>query len=197
MRRALMVLAATLVPLAPAAATEFAVRPGGENKVVFVSQAPIETFEGRTNQMQGRIVVDPAGVTDSITVHLEVDLASLDTGIAKRNKHMRENHLETAKYPRAVFDGAAIASPVGARLEAGRPVSFEVEGTFTLHGVSRRVRITAEVAYAPQASGGRLAFRTTFPVRLPDYSIRRPEFLFMKLAETQVVKVSGIATAAP
>ena len=197
MRRALMVLAATLAPLAPAAATEFAVRPGGENKVVFVSQAPIETFEGRTNRMQGRIVVDPAGVTDSITVHLEVDLASLDTGIAKRNKHMRENHLETAKYPRAVFDGAAIASPVGARLEAGRPVSFEVEGTFTLHGVSRRLRITAEVAYAAQATGGRLAFRTTFPVRLPDYSIRRPEFLFMKLAETQVVKVSGVATATP
>lgn len=197
MRRALVVLAATLVPLAPAAATEFAVRPGGENKVVFVSQAPIETFEGRTNRMQGTIVVDPAGVTDSITVHLEVDLASLDTGIAKRNKHMRENHLETAKYPRAVFDGAAIASPVGARLEAGRPVSFEVEGTFTLHGVSRRLRITAEVAYAPQPAGGRLAFRTTFPVRLSDYSIRRPEFLFMKLAETQVVKVSGIATATP
>jgi polyisoprenoid-binding protein YceI len=196
MRAFLMVLAAALAPL-PAAAAEFVVKPGGENKVVFVSQAPIETFEGHTNRMQGRIVVDPAGVTDSITVHLEVDLASLDTGIAKRNMHMRENHLETTKYPRAVFDGAAIASPSGARLEAGRPLSFDVEGTFSLHGVSRRLRIKAEVTYAPQPAGARLTFRTTFPVNLTDYAIRRPEFLFMKLAETQTVKVTGVAFAAP
>lgn len=193
MRRVLMVLAAALAPM-PAVAAEFAVQPGGENKVVFVSKAPIETFEGRTNRMQGRIVVDPSGVTDSITVHLEVDLASLDTGIAKRNKHMRENHLETAKYPRAVFDGATIESPVGAKLEGGKPQSFDVEGTFTLHGVSRRLRIKADVSYAPQ---GRLTFRTTFPVSLPDYAIRRPEFLFMKLAETQIVRINGVAIATP
>lgn len=190
--RILIALLAMLLSV-PAAAVEFTVKPGGENKVVFVSQAPIETFEGRTNRMQGRIALDPSGVSDSVAVHLEVDLASLDTGIAKRNKHMRENHLETAKYPLAVFDGAAILSPVGAKLESGKPVSFEVEGTFSLHGVSRRLRITAEVATA----GNRLTFRTTFPVRLPDYSIRRPEFLFMKLAETQTVKVNGVALAAP
>jgi len=192
----LAVAALALSPRASAHATEFVVRPGGENKVVFVSKAPIEAFEGRTNRMEGRIVVDPAEVGDSITVHLEVDLASLDTGIAKRNQHMRENHLETAKYPRAVFDGASVSAPIGARLDAAsRMVSFDVEGTFSLHGVSRRLRIKAEAAYVAQPRVGQLRFRTTFPVNLNDYAIRRPEFLFLKLAEIQTVKVDGVAVA--
>ncbi len=194
----LMAVAALgLVAAGAARATEFDVRPGGETKVVFASRAAIESFEGKTNRMEGRLVLDPSNLGDSVTVHLEVDLASLDTGIAKRNQHMRENHLETAKYPKAVFDGAALRGPAGAKLEPGKPASFDVEGTFTLHGVSRRLRIQAEVTYRPGGGGGTLAFKTEFPVALADYNISRPQFLFLKLADVQQVRVSAVATEAP
>ena len=189
-----MTLALGLAAVA-AGAAEFKVAPGGKNQIVFLSKAPIESFEGRTRHIEGRIVVDPAGVSDSVTVHLEVDLASLDTGIARRNQHMRDNHLETKKYPRAVFDGASVSAPTGAKLEPGKPATFTVEGTFSLHGVRRRLRINAEVTYTPSPAGGQIEFRTSFPVNLPDYSIRRPEFLFLKLAETQEVKVYGVGSA--
>lgn len=183
-----------------ATAGEFLVRPGGENKVVFVSKATIEGFEGKTSRLEGSITVDPAGVGDSITVHLGVDLTSLDTGIAKRNRHMRENHLETDKYPEAVFDGATVRGPAQAKLEPGKPTVFDVEGTFTLHGVSRRMRINVAATYTPAGEGGgrdRIAFRTTFPVALADHQISRPQFLFLKLAESQEVRVNGVATASP
>lgn len=230
---AVLMAAVALGPGAPGAgrAAEFVVRPGGDTKVVFASKASIESFEGKTNKMEGRLTLDPSNPGDSITVHLEVDLASLDTGIAKRNEHMRENHLETAKYPKAVFDGAALRGPAGARLEPGKPTTFDVEGTFTLHGVSRRIRIQAEVTYRPgaggtsggggmpgtkagsgaggssggrggsgaggSARGGTLAFKTEFPVALADYNISRPQFLFLKLADVQQVRVSAVATEAP
>jgi hypothetical protein len=45
--------------------------------------------------------------------------------------------------------------------------------------------------------GGRIAFRTTFPVALTDYQISRPQFLFLRLAEAQTVRVIGVAVAAP
>jgi len=180
-----------------AAATEFAVKPGGKNKVVFVSKAPIEAFEGKTNRLEGSLSIDPAAVGDSFNVHLEVDMASLDTGIAKRNQHMRENHLETSKYPKAVFDGVKVLGPAGGKLEPGKSATFDVEGTFTLHGVSRRLRIKADATYTAGAAGGSIAFQTTFPVSLPDYNISRPQFLFMKLAETQEVHISGVAVAVP
>lgn len=197
MKRMLLVIG-ILVTLARAAqAGDFVVRPGGENKVVFISKATVEGFEGKTNKLEGHLMLDPANVGDTITVHLEVDLASLDTGIAKRNKHMRENHLETARYPKAVFDGISVRTPSGAKLEPRKPTKFEVEGTFTLHGVSRRMRINVEATYEPTGTSGKIEFRTNFPVALADYAISRPEFLFLKLAEVQNVRVTGVAVAAP
>jgi polyisoprenoid-binding protein YceI len=183
---------------AVAHAREFLVSPGGESKVVFVSRAAMEKFEGKTSRLTGRIVVNPDSVGDSVSVHFEVDMTSLDTGIAMRNKHMRENHLDTDKFPKATFDGAAVKGPAGAKLEAGKPVVLDVEGSFTLHGVTRRIGISVEATHTPKGgAGGRIAFRTTFPVVLSDYEISRPQFLFLKLAESQQVRVSGVAVAGP
>ena len=110
---------------------------------------------------------------------------------------MREEHLETAKYPKAVFDGATVLSPAGAKLEPGKNVAFQIEGTFALHGVTRRLRCDATATYLPQGTGGAIAFSATFAVALPDYSIKRPEFLFLKLSETQQVRVSAVASSSP
>jgi polyisoprenoid-binding protein YceI len=194
---ALVTAASLLSATGAARAADYLVHAGGDSKVVFTSKAPTETFEGKTSRMEGKITLDPGAVGDSITVHLEVDLASIDTGSKLRNKHMRENHLETAKFPNAVFDGAAVLAGAGAKLEAGRTAAFQVEGTFTIHGVSRRLRCDAHATFIPQGSGGAIAFSADFPVTLSDYDIKRPEFLFMKLAETQQVRVSATASSQP
>jgi len=193
MKRSLLVLLILMAAPRTAWTTVFVVTPGGDNKVTFVSKAAMESFEGKTNKLSGRIEADPARLADSATVHFEVDLASLDTGIAKRNEHMRQSHLETSKYPKAVFDGITILKP--GTLTADRSVPLEVEGTFTLHGVSRRVRMTVHAQYKPSAKGSRIEFQTTFPVALADYQISRPQFLFLKLADVQQVKVRGVALA--
>ena len=197
MKRLLLVMGALALGAGVARAADFVVKPGGENKVVFISKATVEGFEGKTRQLEGHLVLDPANLGDTVSVHLEVDLASLDTGIAKRNKHMRENHLETAKYPKAVFDGISVRGPAGAKLAPGNPATLDVEGTFTLHGVSRRLRILVQAGYDPKPAGARITFHATFPVTLADYAISRPEFLFLKLAETQQVRVDGVAVATP
>lgn len=192
--RTARVLILALVLASPVSAAEFVVKPGAPNKVVFTSKAATETFSGKTDRMSGSIVVDPAAVGDSVAVRIAVDLASLDTGIGKRNQHMRENHLETEKYPEAVFEGASVRGPAGASLAPGRTVAFDVEGTFTLHGVAKRMRVTVHVTARDERT---LAFETTFPVTLADHAISRPKFLFLKLGETQTVTVSGVAVAAP
>jgi len=194
MKRIALILLLSLAPQLGRAA-EFVVQPGGKNQVVFTSKAAMESFEGKTNRLAGTIVTDPASLGDSARVHFEVDLASLDTGIAKRNQHMRENHLETARYPKAIFDGVAVLGPKGASLASGKEIPLDIEGTFTLHGVSRRLRLTVMTKYEA-GGGGRIEFRTTFPVGLADYQISRPQFLFLKLADVQKVQVKGVARAA-
>jgi len=185
---------AAIAAATPVVAAEFVVKAGAPNKVVFISKAATETFDGKTDRIEGRIVVDPASVGDSVTVQLEVDLASLETGIGKRNQHMRKNHLETEKYPKAVFTGAAVRQPKGATLTPGKTIEFECEGSFTLHGVTKRLRAKVDVTARDERT---LAFRASFKVPLADYKIERPKFLFLKLGEVQDVVVEGVAIAAP
>lgn len=194
MKRFLIVTGVCLWVATSACAAEFVVKPGAPNKVVFVSKAATETFDGKTDKISGRIGVDPASIGDSVTVQLDVDMASLDTGIGKRNQHMRDNHLETGKYPTATFVGATVTGPEGAVLTPGKTMSFECEGDFTLHGVTKRLRATVEVTLRDERT---LAFKTSFKVPLADYKIDRPKFLFMKLGEVQDVTVEGVAVATP
>jgi polyisoprenoid-binding protein YceI len=184
-------LASSLLFSTAVHAAQFIVKAGAPNQVVFTSKAATESFQGKTNQMQGSITVDPAQVGDSVLVHIEVDLTTLDTGISKRDQHMRENHLETGKYPKAIFDGVSVKTP-GAVLAAGTTSKLDVEGNFTLHGVTRRLRTTIDVLLKDPKT---LQFKTNFLVPLADYKIDRPKFLFLKLGEVQEVAVDGIATA--
>jgi polyisoprenoid-binding protein YceI len=193
MRRIAGLAFAVVVVSTYAHGAEYVVKAGEPNQVVFTSKATAETFQGKTKQLSGRIVVDPAAVGDSILVRLEVDLASLDTGIGKRNKDMCKGYLETEKYPKAVFEGASVLNPKGAALEAGKTIAFDCEGDFTLHGVTKRMRVTVDVTPRDART---LAFKTSFRVPLADYKISRPKFLFLKLGEVQEVAVEGVATSA-
>jgi len=197
LRGVLCALALIAAPLAvdTAAAERFAVTPGAEgNLVTFESKAMMETFHGKTDQIDGYVEIDPAAVGDSVHVYLKVDMASLDTGISMRNRHMRENHLETDRYPHAIFRGAAVIEGAGAALAPGSPARFTVAGTMELHGVTQPLQASVEVALETDG-GRRLRVKTDFPITLPDYEIARPKFLLLKLGETQLVTVELVAEA--
>jgi polyisoprenoid-binding protein YceI len=189
----ILVLLAGTVTVAQA--DEFLIRPGDENSVVFTSKAPMETVKGKTSKMSGQFELDPEGASDSATVRIEVDLASLDTGNEKRNRHMRENHLETEKYPLAVFEGIITRDGSRLRFDPGVVTSVEMEGTFTVHGVSRRLLVTIEYRYSVEGDRQKISFHTSFKVSLVEHEIDRPQFLFMKLADEQSIEVKGVAVS--
>jgi len=176
---------------ATALAADFTIKPSQDkNLVVFTSKATLESFQGKTKQVSGQVSCDPASLADSVTVRVEVDLASLDTGIPMRNKHMRENHLETAKYPKAVFEGGRILEASARTLSPGTTVHLRLAGQFDLHGVKRPLEAPVDVTLAKDGS---LQITTHFDVALADYKIDRPSFLVMKLEDKQHVTVQVTA----
>jgi polyisoprenoid-binding protein YceI len=126
--------------------------------------------------------LDPPSRGESIEVDLEVDLSRLDTGIELRNKHMRENHLHTDRWPKATFRGGRVSERSHDALTAGRRTTFTLAGTLELHGEARRVSVP--VAITPQPDGG-LRVESSFQVKLSDHGIPRPQFLVMKLDDVQ------------
>jgi len=180
-----MVALILVLGLTPAHAGTWTVAEGSE--VVFTSEAPMESFDGRTQQVSGHVSCSPEDLAGTVDLRVVVDLASLDTGIGLRNRHMRENHLETDEFPEAVFSGGALVSGDPRELRPGAMTRLEVRGIFDLHGVSRELVVPAEIT---MSADGDLTVEASFEVKLSDHEIKRPKFLVMKLADEQAVTVS-------
>ena len=192
MKRGLVLLLALLSgSTSPARATQFVIAPGGKNLVKFESHAPVETVTGKTQNVQGAVELDPAQLGDSLTVQVRVDLASLDTGNGLRDKHMRENHLETSKYPTVTFTGGRLLQPSASACAAGQKVKCTVAGELDLHGVKRPLAAPIELVFSPQA--GELHVTSSFDIKLSDYKINRPQFLVMRLDEVQHITLDIVA----
>lgn len=162
-------------------AQEYHVDKTKENTVKFISDAPIEDIEGVTNNIDGYIYLPDPFTADSSEVYFEVDLRTLDTGIGLRNRHMRDNYLETDKYPYASFKGI-----ITQRAEKDEN-SFElkVHGEMQIHGVSKEMELTGIM----QKYGDDLKIISRFEVKLSDHNINIPRFMFLKIDETMKIEL--------
>ncbi len=176
--------------------------------VRFSSDAPVELIEGVTNKIKGKICYDKTFKFDKshpFEVSFDVDLASIDTGIALRNQHMRDNFLHTAKFPKATFKATSIKSKGKPPFKTGNVVTIQSKGDFTIHGVSISKSIPMKVTYFEESptthkrfkSGNMIRVRGTFPVTLSQHGIPRPEALFVKLADKVFVTIDVFATDDP
>lgn len=106
---------------------------------------------------------------DGKTVLATVPLARLTTGIALRDKHMREKYLEVARYPNAELsvERARLKPPTSG------PVSADAAGTMTIHGRSKRIVFH----YSAKRAGATIQVTATARLDLRDYGIVVPSFL--------------------
>jgi polyisoprenoid-binding protein YceI len=158
---------------------EYHVDLGRENEVRFLSDAPIEDFDGVTDRIDGYLVLprDEVGNADlsATEFYFEVDLASLDTGIGLRNRHMRDNYLETEKFPYAKYTGRIEHLQ---EEEDGR-FSSRIAGVFSVHGVERQRVIECSGELVAQS----VRVSCEFEVRLTDHDISVPRLMFLKINE--------------
>jgi polyisoprenoid-binding protein YceI len=95
-----------------------------------------------------------------------VGLASIKTGIALRDKHMRERYLETAKYPTATLEveRSKIVLPTK---------GADVDGKLTLHGVTKPVR----VHYDAKGSTEKAQVSGSLRINMREFGISVPSYL--------------------
>ena len=170
--------------------------PRGRDVLTFDSKAPLEKIVGTTSKITGSVQVNPKDITKGLKASFVLDLASLKTGIDKRDEHMRDNFLETAKYPKAMLTIDKVTKASDNMLMDGKTLTVDAEGTLSLHGAKNAVHlkdITVTYFDESEATKGRLPgdlliINGGFSLNLPDYNIEIPQFIFLKLAET--IKVS-------
>jgi polyisoprenoid-binding protein YceI len=93
----------------------------------------LSVWRGKFDKSSGTIVVDKEQGTG--TVDLTVDTSSINFGNPKLNEHAKSAEMfDVAKYPTATYTGKISA------FKDGMPT--QVEGTFTLHGVTKPLTLT-------------------------------------------------------
>ncbi len=91
---------------------------------------------GQFNKMKGAIKFDPPD-TGGLSVEVEIDAASIRTGVQKRDDHLRTaDFFDVDKYPKILFRSRKVAR--------GRGGDCTITGDLTLHGVTRPVTFKGE-----------------------------------------------------
>jgi polyisoprenoid-binding protein YceI len=155
---------------------------------VTVPLRPGGAFEAKTSSLGGTVTLG-AGRPLPLTGGLSVDLATIDTGIDLRNRHLRENYLEVAKgegFDRAVLSDLRLSEADGEGFRGRTAFS----ATLLLHGARRPVSGTGEI----RAEGSALQVQASFPLTLTDFGITPPEYLGVGVANRLLVTVRFTAT---
>lgn len=154
-------------------AAEFYVDSLQNNSVKFFAKATLGNFVGETDQVRGYIKWEGNDTVSTSKIYIEVDLASLDTGNGRRNKHMREKYLQTEKYPEAVYQGRFIEWIV----ESDSVFRVKTEGILSIHGVNKQLIQDATIFQR----GRSLQIFLKFNLDITDFDIKKPRFLISSM----------------
>lgn len=153
-----------------------------------------ETFTGRTTNVAGTITFDPAKKTGSGKII--VDVASIDTGIAARDAHLRSaTWLDAEKFPTMTFETTNVRHKNGD--------NYTVTGKLTIHGVTKSIQTNATVKFRAQGAetksvgfdGDVVLIATNFKVKLSDYGIKIATPAVGKVANEVSVSLKAYAVA--
>lgn len=104
---------------------------------------------GQFNKVSGSIEFDPSRASN-LSVNAEIDVASIWTGVAKRDDHLRTaDFFDVKKYPKMLFKSSAIRQGTGNQCT--------IDGELTLHGITRPVTLTGKLSgpvTLPDSIGG-------------------------------------------
>jgi len=139
--------------------------------IAFKVRHLLGTAKGNFSKFSGSIAVDREHPEKS-SVTVRIEAASIDTGIAKRDEHLREGLFNVARYPEITFKSRRVTR-TGAN-------SADIVGDLTMHGVTREVTLNVQML----SNDGRRWRVTTAPLRRSEFGL-----MFSKSAEM----VSGIA----
>ena|SRR6185503_14476903 len=139
-------------------------------------------IHGQGPGAEGVVQVSSGTLNGSLTFELD----SLETGIALRDRHMKENYLQTSRHPKAELKLSGLdVSKLPATGDFG-PVTLPFQGTLSLHGVERPVSGSARLS----RSGEQVNATAEFPLKLGDFGIEVPSYLGITVAEKVQVKTT-------
>ena len=141
------------------------------------------TAVGRTSTVAGELDFDGSRVT---ALRVTADLRNLRSDESRRDNFLRQDVLQTARFPDAVF---VLVDPIPVTVAPteGATMSATATGDLTVHGVTKRVAFPVE----GKLSGGKLVVVGSTRVALADFAITKPRVpTVLSIEDDAVIELS-------
>jgi polyisoprenoid-binding protein YceI len=180
--------------LAPAQTFTFGKSKIGQPLATVESVTAVEIFTGKTSKVGGVLKVDQT--KRKVEGYLEIDPATLETGISLRDEHLREAEwLNTSKYPKIRFT-----------VKSFKQLSkdeYQVKGDFFMRGVTKPVTAIVNARYLKAGaatkkagfSGDVLHIDARLRIALSDYGIQISGPAQGKVADTVNIRFVAFGTS--
>ena len=146
-----------------AGAADYRLDPGHSFVQFKISHLGFSWMIGTFDKVSGTFTYDPSGGSAGQSISVEIDTASVDTGHAERDKHLRSaDFLDVKKFPTSTFASAGYEGDA----EGGT-----MRGELTLMGVTRPIAIAVrKVGEGDDPWGSyRAGFEGTVTIRRSDF----------------------------
>lgn len=157
---------------------------------ILVPLRPGGAFTATTASVRGTLSLageKPARLAGEVAVAL----ATIDTGIALRNQHLREKYLEVGKgqgFDHAVVSDLRFGNADGEAFQGTSPFT----GTLLLHGVKHAIDGTADIRH----QGNDRRVKAVFSLLMSEFGIDAPMYLGVGVADKLLITVEFLAVRA-
>ena len=148
--------------------------------VSFYSKTPLEDIEAKNSSAVSVMDIETGALEFSVLIKAFVFERAL------MQEHFNENYMESEKYPKATFKGK-IKNIASVKLKENGSYPVNVEGTLTMHGVSKEITTSGTL----KISDGNIEALSAFTVNPEDYKIAIPSLVKEKIAKEIQVKVDA------
>jgi len=172
MKRCLALLAAIALTASAQGNETFKIDPS-HSRIGFKVRHMLGSAKGSFAKFSGTIEVD-ADHPQQSSVNVTIQAASIDTGIAKRDDHLRGELFSVEKFPQITFKSRGVKQTGAA--------TGDITGDLTMHGVTRPITLHVQLQGDPQAAVKSPSTRwrvTTAPIRRSQFGL-----VFSPSAET-------------
>ena len=176
MNKLILFIAFSMLLMTAGAQTLFITK---DAKINFNSSTPLEDIVAESNQ--ATTVID----IEKNVVKFSVLTTSFKFRRALMEEHFNENYMESAKFPKASFNGKII-SPIDWKSE--KAVSVDVKGTLTMHGASSEVTFKASIT----PGKGKITASAELKVTPEAFTIPIPSAVRDKIAKEVTIKIDAV-----
>jgi len=135
MRKSIFIALAVALPLSALAADGYTIDPAHTYPHFSINHLGFSTMQGRFDKTSGKVTLNTAAKTGSVDIAIET--ASISTGMAKRDEHLRSpDFFNAAEFPAITYKSTAM------HFKGDTPAS--VDGNLTILGVTRPVTLTID-----------------------------------------------------